>query len=222
MQAAQRYDAVRDLAPIILVSQQPNIIAVHPSLPAHSIRELIALARARPGQLDFATSGTGGSQHLSGELLKTMTGIDIVHIPYKGSPPALIDVLSGRVAITVSTLAPAMPHVRAGRLRALGVTGARRSPVAPDVPTVAESGVPGYAATAWQGVLAPGGTPHEIVTRLNTELAKVLRAPDALKTLSEQGYEVEGGTPERFASFVQTEIVKWTKVVKAAGLKPEG
>jgi tripartite-type tricarboxylate transporter receptor subunit TctC len=221
MQPSAKFDPLRDLAPVILLSQQPNLWAVHPSLPVKSMRELIAFAKARPGQVDYATSGTGGSQHLSGELLKVMTGADIVHIPYKGSPPALIDVLGGRVAVTVSTLAPAMPHVKDGRLRALAVTGERRSTAAPTIPTVAESGVPGYAATAWQGVLAPAGTPREVVGRLNTEFGKVLRLPEVQKLLADQGYEIEGGTSDRYVAFIKSEIAKWTRVVKSAGLKTE-
>jgi tripartite-type tricarboxylate transporter receptor subunit TctC len=221
MQPSAKFDPLRDLAPVILLSQQPNLWAVHPSLPVKSMRELIAFAKAKPGQVDYATSGTGGSQHLSGELLKVMTGADIVHIPYKGSPPALIDVLGGRVAVTVSTLAPAMPHVKDGRLRARAVTGERRSTAAPTIPTVAESGVPGYAATAWQGVLAPAGTPREVVARLNTEFGKVLRLPEVQKLLADQGYEIEGGTSERYVAFITSEIAKWTKVVKSAGLKTE-
>ncbi|MGH8617933.1 MAG: Bug family tripartite tricarboxylate transporter substrate binding protein [Burkholderiales bacterium] len=218
MQPSAKIDPLRDLAPVILLSQQPNLWAVHPSLPVKSMRELIAFAKARPGQVDYATSGTGGSQHLSGELLKVMTGADIVHIPYKGSPPALIDVLGGRVAVTVSTLAPAMPHVRDGRLRALAVTGEQRSVAAPTVPTVAESGVPGYAATAWQGVLAPAGTPREVIARVNAEINKALRLPEVQKFLVDEGYVIEGGTSERYTAFIKSEIAKWSKVTKAAGL----
>jgi tripartite-type tricarboxylate transporter receptor subunit TctC len=221
MNPAQKMDPLRDLAPIVLLSQQPNLWVVHPSLPVKSMRELIAFARARPGQVDFASSGSGGSQHLAGELLGTMTGITLVHIPYKGSPPALIDVLGGRVAVMVSTLAPAMPHVKDGRLRALAVTGEHRSAAAPELPTVAEAGVPGYAATSWQGVLAPAGTPREVIARLNAEFVRVLKLPEVQKVLGDQGYEIEGGTPERFAAFIKSEIAKWTKVVKAAKLKSE-
>ncbi len=212
------FDTLRDFAPIALLSQQPNLWIVHPSLPARNMRELVAFAKARPGQIDFASSGTGGSQHLAGELLNVMAGIGLVHIPYKGSPPALIDVLGGRVALMSSTLAPAMPHVRAGRLRALAVTSAKRSAAAPDIPTVAESGLPGYEAIAWQGLVAPANTPREAVQRLHAEVSRVLARPDTRQVLSEQGYEPAGTTPEQFADFIRVEIAKWSKVVKAAGI----
>ncbi|HWI14491.1 MAG TPA: tripartite tricarboxylate transporter substrate binding protein [Burkholderiales bacterium] len=215
------FDTLRDFAPVTLLSQQPNVWIVHPSLPAHNMRELIALAKARPGQIDFASSGTGGSQHLAGELLNVMAGIKLVHIPYKGSPPALIDVLGGRVPLMSSTLAPAMPHARNGKVRALAVTGAHRSSAAPEIPTVAESGLPGYEAIAWQGVLAPAGTPREAVQRLHAELVTVIAQQDARKQLAEQGYEPAGTTPEQFAAFIRTEIAKWSKVVKAAHITVE-
>jgi tripartite-type tricarboxylate transporter receptor subunit TctC len=215
------FDTLRDFAPITLLSQQPNVWIVHPSLPVRNIRELIALAKSRPGQIDFASSGTGGSQHLAGELLNVMAGIKLVHIPYKGSPPALIDVLGGRVPLMSSTLAPAMPHARNGKVRALAVTGAKRSSAAPDIPTVAESGLPGYEAIAWQGVLAPAGTPREAVQRLHAELVRVIAQQDARRMLAEQGYEPAGTSPEQFDAFIRTEIVKWFKVVKSAGITIE-
>jgi tripartite-type tricarboxylate transporter receptor subunit TctC len=213
------YDTLADFAPITLLSSQPNIWLAHPSLPVRNIKDLVALARSKPGAVDFASSGTGGSQHLAGELLNAMTGIKLVHIPYKGSPPALIDVLAGRVSLMSSTMAPAMPHVRKGRLRALAVTSAKRSLAAPDVPTVAESGVPGYEAIAWQGVLAPAGTPQPVVARLNSELRKILEAADARKLLLEQGFEPAGTSEKEFAEFIRSEIAKWTKVTQAAGIK---
>mgnify|MGYP003346378377 CR=1 FL=1 len=213
------YDTLRDFAPITLLSQQPNVWVVHPSLPVRDIKGLAALARAKPGQLDFASSGTGGSQHLAGELLNVMAGIQLAHVPYKGSPPALIDVLGGRVAIMVSTLAPAMPMVKSGRLRALGITSAQRSRAAPEIPTVAESGIMGYEAISWQGVLAPAGTPRNVIQRLNSELRKVLAMSDALRQLAEQGYEPLSGTPEAFDAYIQSEIAKWTKVSRSAGTK---
>jgi tripartite-type tricarboxylate transporter receptor subunit TctC len=215
------FDTLRDFAPITLLSQQPNLWIVHPSLPVHTIGELIAFARTRPGQIDFASSGTGGSQHLAGELLNVMARIRLVHIAYKGSPPALIDVLGGRVALMSSTLAPAMPHVKTGRLRALAVTSAKRSAAAPEIPTVAESGVPGYEAIAWQGVLAPAGTPREIIQKLQVELVKVVNQQAARKQLADQGYEPEGSTAEQFDGFIRTEIAKWSRVVKAAGIRVE-
>jgi tripartite-type tricarboxylate transporter receptor subunit TctC len=215
------FDTLRDFAPITLLSQQPNVWIVHPSLPVRNIRELIALAKSRPGQIDFASSGTGGSQHLAGELLNVMAGIKLVHIPYKGSPPALSDVLGGRVPLMSSTLAPAMPHARNGKVRALAVTGAKRSSAAPDIPTVAESGLPGYEAIAWQGVLAPAGTPREVVQRLHAELVRVIAQQDARRMLAEQGYEPAGTSPEQFDTYIRTEIVKWSRVVRSAGITIE-
>jgi tripartite-type tricarboxylate transporter receptor subunit TctC len=215
------YDTLRDFAPVTLLSQQPNLWVVHSSLPAKSMKELIALAKSKPGQLDFASSGSGGSQHLAGELLNVMAGIKLVHIAYKGSPPALIDVLAGRVPVMSSTMAPAMPHVKTGRLRALAVTSEKRSAAAPEIPTVAESGLPGYEATAWQGVLAPAGTPRDIVARLSSELVKVINLEAPRRQLAEQGYEPLGSTPQKFAEYIPAEIAKWSKVIKAAGIKPE-
>jgi len=203
------------------LSQSPNLWIVHPSLPAKNMRELIALAKTRPGEINYSSSGTGSSQHLAGELLKSLAHIDIVHIPYKGSPPALIDLLGGRVVLMCSTIAPAMPLVKTAKLRALAVTSLKRSAAAPDIPTVAESGLSGYEATAWQGVLAPAGTPRDIVAKLNTELVRVINLPDVRKQLADQGYEPAGTTPEQFAEYIKTEIAKWTRVIKAAGLKAE-
>ena len=213
------YDTARDFVAITLLSQQPNMWIVHPSLPVRDIKGLVALAKARPGQIDFASSGTGGSQHLAGELLNVMASIQLTHVPYKGSPPALIDVLGGRVAVMVSTIAPAMPMVKSARLRALAITSAQRSRAAPEVPTVAESGIAGYEAISWQGVLAPGGTPRAVVQRLNTDLRKVLAQSEPQRQLAEQGYEPLSGTPEAFEAYIQSEIAKWTRVVKAAGIK---
>ena len=215
------FDPIRDFAPITLLSQSPNLWIVHPSLPAKNMRELIALAKTRPGEINYSSSGTGSSQHLAGELLKSLAHIDIVHIPYKGSPPALIDVLGGRVVLMCSTIAPAMPLVKSGKLRALAVTSLQRSAAAPEIPTVAESALPGYEATAWQGVLAPAGTPREIIVRLNTELVRVINLPEVRKQLAEQGYEPAGNSPEQFAEYIKTEIAKWTRVIRAAGLKAE-
>lgn len=213
------YDTQRDFAPITLLSQQPNLWIVHPSLPARDIKGLVALAKARPGQLDFASSGTGGSQHLAGELLNVMAGIKLTHVPYKGSPPALVDVLGGRVACMVSTIAPAMPMIKTARLKALAITSAQRSRAVPEIPTVAESGIVGYEAISWQGMLAPAATPRDIVQRLNAELRKVLAQSEAQRLLTEQGYEPLSGTPEAFERYIQTEIAKWSGVVKASGIK---
>ena len=215
------FDPIRDFAPITLLSQSPNLWIVHPSLPARNMRELIALANSRPGEINYSSSGTGSSQHLAGELLKSLVHIDIVHIPYKGSPPALIDLLGGRVVLMCSTIAPAMPLVRSAKLRALAVTSLKRSAAAPEIPTVAQSGLPGYEATAWQGVLAPAGTPREIIVKLNSELVRIVNLPDVRRQLGEQGYEPAGNSPEEFAAYINSEIAKWTRVIKAAGLKAE-
>ena len=215
------FDPIRDFAPITLLSQSPNLWIVHPSLPARNMRELIALANSRPGEINYSSSGTGSSQHLAGELLKSLAHIDIVHIPYKGSPPALIDLLGGRVVLMCSTIAPAMPLVRSAKLRALAVTSLKRSAAAPEIPTVAQSGLPGYEATAWQGVLAPAGTPREIIVKLNSELVRIVNLPDVRRQLGEQGYEPAGNSPEEFAAYINSEIAKWTRVIKAAGLKAE-
>lgn len=215
------YDTQRDFAPITLLSQQPNLWIVHPSLPVRDIKGLVALAKAKPGQLDFASSGTGGSQHLAGELLNVMAGIKLIHVPYKGSPPALIDVLGGRVACMVSTIAPAMPMIKSARLKALAITSQQRSRVVPEIPTVAESGIAGYEAISWQGVLAPAGTPRNVVQRLNADLRKVLALSDVQRQLTEQGYEPLSGTPEAFEAYIQSEIAKWSRVVTAAGIKTQ-
>src|SRR5690349_3160111 len=173
MHAKLPYDTIRDFAPIALLSQQPNVFVVHPSVPARTIKELVAYVKSKPGQVNYGSSGTGGSQHLAGELLKAMTAIDMTHIPYKGSPPALVDLLAGRVPVMSSTMPPVLPHIKTGKVRALAVTSAKRSGALPEVPTVAESGVPGYEAIAWQGLLAPSGTPKDIIARLNTAFVKV-------------------------------------------------
>lgn len=219
MQAKLPYDTLRDFAPISLLSQQPNIWLAHPSVPVKTIKELIAYAKGKPGQVNFASSGTGGSQHLAGELLKSMAAIDMTHIPYKGSPPALVDVLAGRVPLMSSTMPPALPHIKSGKVRVIAVTSAKRSPALPDVPTVAESGVPGYEAIAWQGLVAPAGTPRSVIARVNAEFVKALKLPDVTAKLNEQGFETVASTPEWFAQYIRTEIAKWSKVIKAAGIK---
>jgi tripartite-type tricarboxylate transporter receptor subunit TctC len=213
------YDAVKDFAPVSLVSTVPNMLVVNPSVPAKSVQELIAYAKKNPGKLNFASSGSGTSIHLSGELFKTMTGIDMVHVPYKGSAPALTDLMGGQVDLMFDNMPSSIEFVRAGKLRALAVTTARRSPALPDVPTVAESGVPGYEATAWFGVMAPGGTPKPIVDRLSAEIQTMVKKPEVRAKLAEQGAEPVGDTPDEFRTFVVAELDKWAKVVKAAGAK---
>jgi tripartite-type tricarboxylate transporter receptor subunit TctC len=221
MQAKLPYDTLRDFAPVSLLSQQPNIWIVNPALPVKTIAELVAYVKTRPGQVNFGSSGTGGSQHLAGELLMSMTGIDMAHVPYKGSPPALIDLLAGRIPVMSSTMPPVLPHLRAGKVRALAVTSAKRSPAVPDVPAVAET-IPGYEAIAWQGLLAPARTPHAVVSRLQTEFARVLKQPDVASRLGDQGYDTVASTPEWFSGYIRSEIAKWSKVIRAAGIRTGG
>jgi tripartite-type tricarboxylate transporter receptor subunit TctC len=215
------FDPVKDFAPITLVSRSPNILVVHPSLPVKSVAELIALAKRRPGQIAYASAGIGTSPQMSVELLKSLAGIDMLHIPYKGSTPGVVDLLAGQVSVMTPNVLTALPHIKAGRLRALAVTSGKRSDALPDVPTLAEAGVPGYDSTQWYGVLAPAGTPRPIVTRLHGEIVRALRAPDVRERLAADGAEPVGSSPEEFAAFIRAEIAKWAKVAKAAGIQPE-
>ncbi len=213
------YDHVKDFAPVILLSSTPNVLVVNPSLPVNSVRDVINLAKSRPGELTFASSGSGTSIHLSGELFRSMAGLQMTHIPYKGSGPMQIDLMSGQVNMSFDNLSAAMTQIKAGRLKALAVTGAARSPMLPDLPTVAEAGLPGYEATSWNGVFAPAGTPKEIIDKLNRELNAILQSPDTRKFFAEQGGEAGGGTPEQLGAFVRSETTKWSKVVKDSGAK---
>ena len=215
------YDAVASFAPVIKVADLTLVLVVNPAFPARSVRELIALAKARPGELHYASSGVGQSLHLAAELMKSMAGVDIVHVPYKGSAPARADLLAGQVEMMFESAIGVMPFVQAGRLRALGVSGAQRSPAMPDVPTLSEAGVAGYEASGWLGILAPAGTPAAIVASLNADMNAVLRQADVSGLLADNGADVAGGSPDQFAAFVATEIAKWAKVVKATGIKPE-
>jgi tripartite-type tricarboxylate transporter receptor subunit TctC len=213
------YDHVKDFVPVILVAGVPNVLVVHPSVPVNSVAELIAYAKANPGKLNFASSGSGTSIHLSGELFKVMSGVQMTHVPYKGSAPAVQDLLGGQVQLMFDNLPSALPHIKAGKLRALAVTSAQRAPVLPDVPTIAESGLPGFEASSWFGVLAPAGTSPAIVAKLNAEIAKWLASPEAKEKLQVQGANVAGGPPEEFAKHIAAETAKWAKVVKASGAK---
>ena len=195
---------------------------VHPSVSAKTVEEFVALARAKPGTLNYSSAGSGTSNHLAGELLRSMTGIDIVHIPYKGSAPALNDLLAGQVSMMFDLVLTAAPHVRSGAVRGLAVTGAQRSPALPNLPTVAESGVPGYEVSAWFGIFAPAGVPQPVVQRLNAEFVKAMQQPDLRQRLASQGAEPLTSTPDEFAGYLRNEIDKWAKVVKAAGMKPGG
>jgi tripartite-type tricarboxylate transporter receptor subunit TctC len=215
------YDAQRDLAPITQLASVPNVLVVHPSLPANSVKELVALAKARPGEIAFASSGTGTNPHLSMELLLFMTGTKMLHVPYKGPVPGLIDLLAGRVSAMATSTAAAFPHVRSGRLRVLGVTTATRVSVMPDVPTIAEAGVPGYEAVQWWGLLVPAGTPGDIINRLHREAVQVLTTRDIRERFAREGMEVVAGTPLEFAAYIRAETEKWARIVKSAGIQPE-
>ena len=215
------FDPVNDFAFISLVAEAQNIVVMHPSFPPRSVQELIALSKKRPGQINFASSGTGTTVHLSAELFQHMTGTRWVHIPYKGGGPAVIELMAGQTQIMFANMPTAIQYVRDGRLRALAVTGARRAPAAPTLPTVAESGVPGYEVTAWYGVSAPAKTPRAIVDRLHAEIVRAVNSPDLRERLTTQGADPIHLTPEQYTAFVQNEIAKWAKVIKAAGIKGE-
>ena len=215
------FDPVKDFAPVILVASQPNILVVHPSLPVKSVKELIALARAKPGQLNYASSGSGAAAHLSGELFKAMAHVDLVHIPYKGAVPALNDVLAGQDQLMFATSLSVLPHIQSGRLRALAVTTAKRMNAMPQLPTVAEAGVPGFEATTWHGIVVSSSTPPALVARINADTAKVLQLPVVRERFSALGAEIIGGTPGEFAAYIKKEIPKWTKVVKESGARAD-
>jgi tripartite-type tricarboxylate transporter receptor subunit TctC len=215
------YDLIRDFAPVSQVTSGQYVVVVHPSLPVKSIKELIALARAQPGQLNYASAGSGNATHLAGELFASATRIKLVHVPYKGSGPALTDVVGGQVQLMFSNLTAALPQVKTGRIRALAVTGRTRTAAAPDLPTMIEAGVPGYSVTSWFGVLVPAATPRELVMKLNADLARTMSAPDVRDRLAADGAEPTTGTPEQFGAFLRAEITQWTKVVKDAGIVAE-
>ena len=219
--ATMPFDPVRDLAPVTLAASTPNVLVVHPSLKVQTVKELIALARARPGAINFGSSGHGTPAHLAGELFGSMAGVKLVHVPYKGAAPALSDLLGGQVQIMFSTMPPALPHVRDGKLRALAVTSAKRSPAMPELPTVDEAALPGFEANTWHGVVLPAGAQAAIVERLNREIVAILHLPDVVERLSNQGAEAVGSTPEEFAAYIRSETVKWAKVVRDSGAKAE-
>ena len=212
------YDPIADFAPISLVTEAPILLMVHPSLPVKSTHELVALAKTKPGALDAASAGMGTSNHLALELFNSLAGVKIAHIPYKGTGPALVDFMAGQVHVMFGNIVSSLPYVKAGRARALAVTGPKRSNVMPGVPTVAESGVPGYVTTTWHGWLAPAGTPVAVVNKVSLELARALKAPDVLEQLSLDGAEAVGSTPEQFNRHLVAEIARWSKVVKNTGL----
>jgi tripartite-type tricarboxylate transporter receptor subunit TctC len=215
------FDPVADFAPVSLVASTPNILVVHPSTPARTVKEVIALAKAKPGTLNFASAGVGSSSHLAGELFRILARADIVHVPYKGAGPAMVDVLSGQVQLYFATMPAAMPHVKPGKLAPVAVTSARRSHALPDLPTVAESGVPGYEASTWYGVLAPARTPSAVVARLHGDIVKILGDAALHARLADQGFDPVGSSPEEFGAYIKSEILKWGKVIRDAGIRPE-
>ena len=213
------FDAIKDFAPISLVAMVPNIFVVNNAVPAKDLKEFIAYAKANPGKLNYGSPGNGSTAHLSMELFKSMTGIQMVHIPYKGSAGVLADLIGGQIVATMDNMPPYIPQVKAGKIRALAVSPARRSPAVPDVPTVAEAGVPGYDSGAWFGLVAPAHTPKDIVDKLSHETARILKLPDVSARLSDLGAEPVGGTPEQFAAHIKAEIAKWAKVIKEANVE---
>ncbi len=215
------YDPIKDFAPVTLLATAPNIIVLHPSVPARGMKELVALSKAKPKSINFSSAGVASVGHLTGELFNTALGADLQHVPYKGSAQGVIDLLAGQIQMLIGGMSSVMPHIKAGRLRAVAVTSAQRSSAAPEVPTVAESLMPGFEATAWYGVLAPAGTPPAIAARLQGEFAKALAAPEVKQRLDNLGYVIVANTPGEFAAYIKTEITKWAKVVKASGARAE-
>ncbi len=215
------YDVQKDLAPVIITSSQPNVLAVTSQLPVKSVQELVAYARANPGKLNFASVGNGSSSHLNAELLKSLAGIDIVHIPFNGSPPAVTATIQNETQMIFAVMQPLQPQIQAGKLRALAVTSAKRFPLLPDLPTIAESGYPGFEALAWNGVLVPVATPKAVVQRLNSEINAVLKDPEVVQKMHASGFDLVGGTPEEFGVLIKSESEKWAPVIRKAGVKIE-
>jgi tripartite-type tricarboxylate transporter receptor subunit TctC len=213
------YDTARDFAPVSLMATAPNVLVVHPSVPATSVKELIELAHAQPGRLNYASAGTGSSAHFAVALFAAMARVELAHVPYRGTGPGINDLVGGQVQLAIFGIPPVLPHVKAGRLRALGVTGKRRSSELPEVPTIDEAGVPGYEMNPWYGLLAPAGTPRAIVARLGSEVSKIVRAAEMREKLAAQGAEPAGGTPEDYAGVIQSDTAMWTRVIRETGIK---
>jgi len=215
------YDPFKDFQPITCVGSSPNILAVHPSFPAKSIKELVALAKSRPNQLTFASTGVGSSSHLTMELFRQSAGITYIHVPYKGSAMTVPEVIGGQVDMTASSIIALLPHIKAGRLRALGITSPQRSPAAPDIPTIAESGYPGFECDTWAALLGPAGLPDQIVRQLNAAIAKIVKMPDVAERIAAQGAAPRVGTPEQARALIRGDLAKWEKVIAQAGIKAE-
>ena len=215
------YDSRKDFAPVTMVASAPLLVVVHPSVPLNSTKELIAFAKSQPGKINFASAGSGNATHLAGELFKTMANVDITHVPYKGATPAETDLIGGQVQLMFSSILSALPHVKAGRMKALAVTSLRRSSLAPELPTVAESGLPGYEMNPWYGVFAPAGTPRPVIDKIHRDIVRILQLPDVKERFAALGAEPVGNTPEQFGAFVDAEITKWSKVIKDSGAKAE-
>jgi tripartite-type tricarboxylate transporter receptor subunit TctC len=215
------FDFTRDFAPIALTASAPNLLLVHPSVPARNVADLVQLAKKQPGQLSFASSGTGTLPHLAGELFKSMAGVDILHIPYKGGPQATTDLIGGQVAILFAISSTVLPHVKTGRIRALAIATPKRMPYLPDTPTIAESGLPGYEAVTWFGFTAPGNTPREIIGKLNADILKVINTTEIRQQFATQGIDASGSTPEQFATYIRGEIAKWARAIQASGTRAD-
>lgn len=215
------YDSIRDFTTVAQLSKFPNMLAAHPSAPARTLQDVIALAKAKPGQVTYASAGVATGTHMTAELLKYMTGIDLLHVPYKGGGPAMTAAMGGQTQLLVATSVGLLPHVRSGKLRGIAVTSVKRSAAAPDIPTIAESGVPGYEHEPWNGMFGPAGMPKAVLAKINAEVNRVMNTPDAKKVLEGDGADIVGGTPEQFGTVIKAEISKWTKVAKAAGIKAE-
>ena len=221
LMAKMPFDPVRDFSPVTLVASTPNVLVVHPSLPVRTVKDLIALAKAKPGQINYATSGIGSPGHLAAELLNKSAGIRLVHIPYKGAAPALLDVVAGNAHLYFTSAVSAQPFIPSGRLRLVAVASAKRSPSLPEVPTVAEAGFPEFDVSSWWGVVAPASTPREVVMRLQVEIHRVIALPEIRTKLAEQGLDIATNTPEQFAAYIKSETAKWAKLIREVGVKPE-
>ena len=214
------YDPIKDFEPVTLVATQNLMLLIHPSIAAASVNDLVAMAKAHPGKYSFASAGNGTGGHLSGELFKMLAGIDLLHVPYKGVAPALVDVVSGQVSMTFASILSSLPQVKSGKVKALAVTGAKRSPAAPDLPTMIEAGVKSYESATWYAVLAPAKTPKPIVNKLNADIVAIAKHPEVRERLSREGAEPVGSSPQELSAYIRSEIAKWAKVIKAAKLTP--